>query len=448
LTLRIHPLRKKRFYLDGLPGQAWSSPAMTAMEKDRLNVTGATIDPSSVGAPPKARLLVIDDDPVQQLVIAGVAREADYTATIASSFEEAQHLLHRSRFDCVTLDLSLGKHDGVEVLRLLADLNHDTSVIVITGCEERIRNATVRLGTALGLSVSEPISKPLDPNELRRWLTRQKVATPVQLARPPALDIGREEMLAAIDHKEFFPEFQPKIELATGRIVGCEALMRWNSGRHGSISPDIFIPLAETWQLMPRLTANLLKSALSACRGIGKHHPEFSVAVNVSTSLLTNLALPNEVDEALAVAELPARALTLEVTESVAMADVDRATDILVRLRISGVGVSIDDFGTGYSSMSALARMPFSELKIDQTFVRQGDHDPDMWKIVAASIALARAFNMKAVAEGIENVRMWKRLKDAGCDIGQGFVFSPALSAEDLDNWVASWRPPLAASAG
>jgi EAL domain-containing protein (putative c-di-GMP-specific phosphodiesterase class I)/ActR/RegA family two-component response regulator len=411
-------------------------------------VTSATMDLSSAGASRKAHLLVIDDDPVQQLAIAKVADRADYTATMASSFEEAQRLLHQSAFDCVTLDLSLGKHDGVEVLRLLADLNHDTSVVVITGCEERIRNATVRLGKALGLSVSEPISKPLDLNALHRWLTRQKVARPAQNAPPPALDLSREEMLAAIDRKEFFPEFQPKIELATGRIVGCEALMRWNSSRHGPISPEVFIPLAETWQLMPRLTANLLKSALSACRGIGKHHPEFSVAVNVSTSLLTNLALPDEVDEALALAELPARALTLEVTESVAMADVDRATDILVRLRIRGVGVSIDDFGTGYSSMSALARMPFSELKIDQTFVRQGDHDADMWKIVAASIALARAFKMKAVAEGIENVRMWNRLRDAGCDIGQGFVFSPSLSAENLDSWVADWHPPPEAAAG
>src|SRR6266853_2576092 len=209
------------------------------------NLSEATMDRSSAGAAPKARLLVIDDDPAQQAIIGEVAHQADYVATAAASFEEAQRLLHQSRFDCVTLDLSLGKHDGVEVLRLLADLNHDTSIIVITGCEERIRNATVRLGKALGLSVSEPISKPLDLNELRRWLTQQKVGRPTQPAAPPALDIGRAERLAPIDHKEFFPEFQPKIELATGRIVGCEALMRWNSVRHGPISPEVFIPLAE-----------------------------------------------------------------------------------------------------------------------------------------------------------------------------------------------------------
>ena len=408
-----------------------------------MTVTSTTTDPSSVPATPRPQLLVIDDDPVQRALIGKVAHQADYVTTMASSFEEAERILHRSRFDCIALDLSLGKHDGVEVLRLLADLNHDTSVIVISGCEERIRNAIVRLGTALGLAVSEPIAKPLDPDTLRRWLTRQEVARPARRAMPAALDISRDQMLAAMAHNEFYPEFQPKIELATGRIVGCEALMRWNSAVHGAISPEVFIPLAETFALMPRLTANLLKSSLSACRGLGKHHPEFSVAVNVSTSLLTNLALPDEVDEALALAELPARALTLEVTESVAMADVDRATNVLVRLRIKGVGVSIDDFGTGYSSMSALARMPFSELKIDQTFVRQGEHDPDMWKIVKVSIALAHEFKMKAVAEGIENLRLWTKLKDAGCEIGQGYVFSPSLSAENLDSWVANWRPDV-----
>ena len=141
--------------------------------------------------PAKARLLVIDDDPLQRMMIAKVADHADYATTMASSFEDAQHLLHQSRFDCITLDLSLGKHDGVEVLRLLADLNHDTSIVVITGCEERIRNATVRLGKALGLSVSKPMSKPLNANELRGWLTRQKAGRPAPRPTPSALDINR-----------------------------------------------------------------------------------------------------------------------------------------------------------------------------------------------------------------------------------------------------------------
>ena len=233
-----------------------------------MTVTSTTTDPSSVPATPRSQLLVIDDDPVQRALIGKVAHQADYATTMASSFEEAERILHQSCFDCIALDLSLGKHDGVEVLRLLADLNHDTSVIVISGCEERIRNAIVRLGTALGLAVSEPIAKPLDPDTLRRWLTRQEVARPARRAMPAALDISRDQMLAAMASDEFYPEFQPKIELATGRIVGCEALMRWNSAVHGAISPEVFIPLAETFALMPRLTANLLKSSLSACRGL------------------------------------------------------------------------------------------------------------------------------------------------------------------------------------
>ena len=394
------------------------------------------------------RLLVIDDDFVGRIVIAKVATQVGFASTFASSFEQAVRCLRQSEFDCITLDLSLGGRDGVEILRVLADLGHTTPVIVISGCEERILNSAVRVGRSLGLAVSDPLPKPLDTAELRRVLAQQRrQAAPIKKPGPLPEQIGRAEIAAALANGEFLTHFQPKIELATGAVVGCEALARWHSPHLGWVLPDRFIPLVERFDLMPDFTAMILRSAVLSCRDVVKRHPPgFTVAVNVSGSLLTDLALPEKVDTALEEAGLRPEALTLEITESVAMEDIDRACDILVRLRIKGVSVSLDDFGTGYSSLSALARMPFSELKLDRSFVCRGTDDPDMWKIVRGSIALAKAFQMKTVAEGIEDQRVLHMLGEVDCDIGQGLVFTAALSAGELDLWLDDWSARTAAT--
>jgi len=127
----------------------------------------------------------------------------------------------------------------------------------------------------------------------------------------------------------------------------------------------------------------------------------------------------------------------VEITETTAMADVDRANDILVRLRIKKIGTAIDDFGTGYSSLTALARLPFSELKIDQSFVKGCESDEDMMKIVDASVALARAFNMKVVAEGVESPEALEIIRRIGCDVAQGFFFAPSLRRSRAERWIS-----------
>jgi len=122
------------------------------------------------------------------------------------------------------------------------------------------------------------------------------------------------------------------------------------------------------------------------------------------------------------------------------MSDIVKATDILVGLRVRGIGVAIDDFGTGYSSLAALARMPFSELKIDKMFVRESESNRDMMRVVRACVQLGHELDMKIVAEGIETVASWKRMRASGCDIGQGHAFAPALDSTSLTAWIEQWR--------
>ncbi|MDI1263942.1 MAG: EAL domain-containing protein, partial [bacterium] len=252
--------------------------------------------------------------------------------------------------------------------------------------------------------------------------------------------IDRERIVTALAQNEFFVEFQPKVDLHTGRIFGAEALARWRSPEFGPVSPTIFIPLIEQFGLMPDLTHRILSLAMADSRKLIEHNPGFTVAVNVSGSLLSDLQLPERVEEILREHNVAPESLIVEVTESVAMSDVERAMDVLLRLRIKGVGAAIDDFGTGFSSLAALARLPFNELKIDQSFANNCEADGDMMKIVDGSIALARAFGMKVVAEGIDSPLTLAKLRDAGCDIGQGYLFAPSLKIQELWSWMSRWE--------
>lgn len=389
----------------------------------------------------RGRLLVVDDDLVQLTVIGTIGAKLGYDAVIAPTFEAASELLLTDRFDVMTLDLSLGEHDGVELLRLIADLKLNAMpIVIISGCEERILNTTKRVGQALDLSLTSCLSKPLNLDNVRNALLKPALyrLAADQAAEKPVID--RERIVAALEQKEFFVEFQPKIDLQTGEICGAEALARWMTGEFGIISPDIFIPLVEQFGLMPELTQSILSTAIADSRKLIQENPGFTVAVNVSGSLLSDLTLPERIENILREHNVAPESLIVEVTESVAMSDVERAMDILLRLRIKGVGTAIDDFGTGFSSLAALARLPFSELKIDKSFVRGCETDQDMMKIVEASIALARAFGMKVVAEGIDSPQTQAKLREAGCNVGQGYLFAPSLSKKRFMRWIAHWN--------
>jgi EAL domain-containing protein (putative c-di-GMP-specific phosphodiesterase class I)/CheY-like chemotaxis protein len=385
------------------------------------------------------KMLVVDDDLVQRTVISKIAKSLGYAVMEAGTYAEAISCLREDNFDCIALDLSLGEHDGVEILRLLAEINCTAPIVLVSGYGERIINATVRVAKSLGLNVADALTKPLNLEDLRYAFSQAQPARAGDRRPRREHDITIETLRSAIEAREIVPFFQPKVDLVTAEIVGCEALARWISPRLGKISPHIFMALAERWGLMGSLTDLLLDQAIDAYRVLrASPGGAIPVSVNLSASLLSDLTLPEKMEQVLAHHEVPPSALVLEITESVAMSNVQTATDILVRLRLKGIQVSIDDFGTGYSSLAALAHMPFTELKIDQTFVKRCASDPDMAKIVNVCLQLAQQFNMKTVAEGIETIEVVKFLIDAGCNIGQGRFFSPAVDLPTLQATLAN----------
>ncbi len=252
------------------------------------------------------------------------------------------------------------------------------------------------------------------------------------------------ELRGAIERSELVLAFQPKADLRTGRIVGVEALARWEHPELGVLEPSEFVPLAEQTGLIIALTSAVLDEALArlaAWRALGH---DVSIAVNLSARSFLDAGLADEIPSVLAERGVPPECLELEITESMLMHDPVRARTTLERLAAVGVSVSVDDFGTGYSSLAHLKRLPVDTLKIDKSFVLNMTEDAADEAIVRSMIELAHNLGMRVVAEGVESAATWLRLAALGCDLAQGFHLSRPLPASGLLALLEAERHPSA----
>jgi diguanylate cyclase (GGDEF)-like protein len=244
------------------------------------------------------------------------------------------------------------------------------------------------------------------------------------------------DLRAALEREQFVLHYQPKVDLRTGAVAGAEVLVRWAHPGHGSLLPDEFIPLAEHTGVIVPLSIYVLDHALRQAGAWREQGLDFGVAVNLSARTLIERELPDQIEDMCRRWKVPTRRLTLEITESMVVADPARTLPILARLHELGVEISIDDFGTGYSSMEYLKRLPVSEVKIDRSFVMPMATDARDAAIVLCTVNLARSLGLRVVAEGVETVEVQHRLRAMGCDQAQGFGFSRALPADEFGAWV------------
>ncbi|MCF6745134.1 EAL domain-containing protein [Blastococcus sp. KM273128] len=240
----------------------------------------------------------------------------------------------------------------------------------------------------------------------------------------------------ALENGELVLHYQPKLDLPTGTVAGVEALARWQHPERGLLYPDAFIDLAESAGLMAQLTTRVIDVALAQCRRWVDQGRALTMAVNVSPSNLVDQGFPDDVARLLAAHGLPASSLVLEVTESLLMADRERAVGVLTRLRDAGVGVAIDDYGTGHSSLAYLAALPVTELKLDRTFTAALTGSARAASIVTSTLQLAHALDLVLVAEGAEDAATVAALAELGCDVVQGYHLSRPLPPEQLEVWL------------
>ena len=233
------------------------------------------------------------------------------------------------------------------------------------------------------------------------------------------------DLRAALTSKQFHLVFQPLIAAKTQKLIGFEALIRWNHPKRGLVPPNLFIPVAEEIGVMPAIGEWVIEEA---CRAAASWPDSVSVSLNVSPKQIILPALPNVVSEALARHRVQGNRIELEVTEGVFLGDNGPTLDVLKRLRQLGVGIALDDFGTGYSSIGYLNKAIFHKLKIDGSFVREAGTRPENVAIIQSIVQLAQSFRMSVTAEGVETPEDFERMRELGCDTIQGYLFGKPLS--------------------
>ena len=378
------------------------------------------------------RVLVIDDEEDICETIAEIAESRGFEVATISDPSLVADKLVEFRPDIIMLDLMMPGTDGVELLRVLVDRVKNAKICLMSGSDTRVLNSARRLGSAHGLDVIAALEKPIDIAALRSTLD--------QLAAGSNRAVVGADIAQALALGQFILYYQPVIEMATRRVKGAEALIRWAHPTRGILPPAEFLEEITKEGLMQPMTEHVLTTAVHQ---VSKWHhagEDLTVSVNVTASSLLELSLPDRIAEMCAQKQVPPERMILEVTETEAMRDVTRTMDVLLRMRIRNIGVSIDDFGTGHSSLRELQRMPFSEMKIDRSFVMDMVSNRDCTVIVNSIIDLGHNLGLKVVAEGVEDVRIWRMLAEKNCDFAQGFYMAKPMPADEFSRWLTSWR--------
>ncbi len=369
--------------------------------------------------------------------------------------------------DILLLDLQMPDIDGVEVIRELAQDNKNSPLILMSGCDEAVLHSSSQLAKEYGLNVVSSITKPIDFSCLIEFLNKlvkhncddlsveqdiisdeqqfnncQSILLSSSKTSPkiasdfiPTVD-GLND---AIKNDQLVLFYQPQINIKQGTVIGAEALVRWVHPDHGLVFPDKFIPLAEKSGVIAQLTERVINLAIAQLKVWHQQGRALKISINISAQNITSLSLPEQLTRLVTDNEIEPSMLMLEITESALMSELTTSLNILTRLRLKGFQLSIDDFGTGYSSLSQLHRVPFTELKIDRSFVSGMSANSESKAIVDTCILLGHKLNMEVIAEGVEDRETLDILQALGCDNAQGYFISKPLPIDEFEKWLSSF---------
>lgn len=388
---------------------------------------------------PGERVLIVDDDPGQAALTARICREADCEPTIAGSVAETLEILPKVSPSALILDLSLPDGDGVQVLHDVIKHHAQTRIILVSGFDQRVLGTARRLAEAIGLEVVADLSKPVALD-----LLRSAIAEAVARHRM----VAAEDLAEAIAGDRISVAYQPKIDLKAPGFAAApavEALVRWRHPYYGDVPPARLLPLAAESGQMHALTWSVIRAVLRQMEAWREAGARPTVAINLDAEILDDHRLPDEVSKLADSHGIERDQLIFEITESSATAHSAMVMEIATRFRLRGMSLSIDDFGTGWSSLRQLYVLPFNELKIDISFVREMLRQKQARTLVKATIDLAHNLGMTVCAEGVEDFETLSLLNDMGCDAVQGYFISQPLPASRLGTLVHGWRNPFAA---
>lgn len=409
------------------------------------------------------KILVIEDESLIRETLVELLEAHDFRVSAVENGRMGVKVAFSEIPDLILCDVQMPDLDGYEVLKALRQ-NQLTSAVPFIFLTAQSAKAEFRRGMELGAddyltkpftkeellgaiasilskrkTITQPLTQALHQAEARlNDLVNESVITNTISNQKLALEI---EIRHALAQHEFEVYYQPQVEIATGEIIGAEALVRWNHPEKGTISPAEFIPLAEETGLIIQMGEWVLFTACTQTAGwIASGFANFRISVNLSVRQLSDPQLLPRIIEILKVTGLEPGNLELEVTESAVMENVAVAAATLNELKSLGIRIAIDDFGTGYASLGYLKQFPFDCLKIDKCFVSNVASDAHNKAITTAVIQLAHNLDLTVIAEGVETEAELDFLRDKQCDIIQGYLFSPAKPAAEFETFLTAGK--------
>ncbi len=393
------------------------------------------------------RFLVVDDDRDQRFLLTRTLAGMGNARVIeAETGHEALAILDRASHavDIVITDLQMPEMDGMELVRRIGERKFPASVILVSGLDGVLLASAATMAKAYGVRIIGAIEKPATRAKFYSVLRHFRADLPWTDAKADVVFAPTaNEVLSGISAGHIEPFFQAVVELGSGNIVGAEALARWRHPTRGILGPEVFLPpLARVGYLDELSWIMLSMSAMEAGRW-HRANLHMTVSVNVSSTSLADPGYADAVTQIVTGHGLDPSEMILELTETEAILNIAAALENLTRLRIKGFGLAIDDYGVGYSSMQALSRMPFTEIKIDRSFVAAAAGDPKYRLMVEHTVAVAHELGLKTVAEGVETRAECDLLASLGCDRIQGFLVAKPMVGSGFLRWMLERRARL-----
>lgn len=386
--------------------------------------------------------LVAEGEPVQRELLAGMLRHlgAQHITTATDGLSALRLLEIGAPVEIALMDLSLPGMDGLEVIRRLAEIDCRAGLIVLSSQSADVLFSVETMAEAYGIDVLGSCTKPITSARLRE-LIEHYIAPPAEPApEPQSPEFTFAEVGRGLQGREFDPYFQPKIELETGAVKGLEMFARWRHPQHGVLGPAAFVPVLESVRRVDFLDWSMIEKSVAACRTLHDQDIPISFSINVDPSTLSHPQFIAQITACLERHRILADYITFEITESSVLTTNPHFLERLLRLRMMGFGLAIDDYGTGRSNLQLLAAIPFSELKIDPSFVDGASRKRAISTVLKSYLGLARSLSRRACAVGVETKQDWDFLQGLGCDFAQGYYIANPMPVEDIPRWLNDWK--------
>jgi EAL domain-containing protein (putative c-di-GMP-specific phosphodiesterase class I) len=343
------------------------------------------------------------------------------------------------KVDVAIVDLALPGMDGLELIRNLGALNVGVRLIVTGAQPAGLLFSVETLAQAYGVDLLGTIGKPVTAAKLKPLLDNY---TPLARANGPQAGprFSFQEIGIGLQKRQFEPFFQPKIELATGQVKGLEAFARWRHPEHGVLGPGAFIDALGQNNRVDFLDWSMIELSAERCRWFQDQGIPVPISINLAPETLSHPAFVRQITACIGRHRILPEYLTFEMPESSVLNTDPEFIERLVRLRMMGFGLAIDDYGTGRSNLQLLARIPFTELKIDRSFVDGASKRRPLGTVLRSCLGLAHSLDRMSVAVGVETRQDWDFLQNLGCTYAQGYHIANPMEAAAFPGWLEDWR--------